>query len=288
MDFAPRTARAWTVAHGSLRFELKRTPFGQIGLFPEQAENWSWIKDRVQGLGFGVQGSGVRSQDSEVGGQGLEVGGQGLEVGGQGSEVGVKEKKKSPLPLGEGQGEGGRLKILHLFAYTGASTLAAAAQAREVFHVDAAKNIVDWARRNAGLSGLENAKIHWITEDAMKFVKRELKRNARYDAVDPRSAQLRARAAGRSLAAIETSAASFRTLRQIDRRPMPVHSPHLPYPRLRRRPPCWYAGRDDARFPLRVGRSRKLGHSRRRPRIALRNGRALDYQPLHGKYTEAD
>ena len=56
-------------------------------------------------------------------------------------------------------------------------------------HVDAAKNIVAWARRNAELSGLSNAPIHWITEDAVKFVKREIKRGARYDAVilDPPS-----------------------------------------------------------------------------------------------------
>ena len=56
-------------------------------------------------------------------------------------------------------------------------------------HVDAAKNIVAWARRNAELSGLADAPIRWIAEDAMKFVKRELKRGNRYDAVilDPPS-----------------------------------------------------------------------------------------------------
>ncbi len=90
---------------------------------------------------------------------------------------------------GEGQGEGGKLKILNLFAYTGGSTLAAAAAGAEVVHVDAAKNIVDWARRNAELSGLADAPIHWITEDAMKFVKREIKRGNKYDALilDPPS-----------------------------------------------------------------------------------------------------
>jgi 23S rRNA (cytosine1962-C5)-methyltransferase len=81
------------------------------------------------------------------------------------------------------------LKILNLFAYTGGSTLAAAAAGAEVMHVDAAQNIVDWARRNAELSGLAHAPIHWITEDAMKFIKRELTRGNRYDAVilDPPS-----------------------------------------------------------------------------------------------------
>ena len=84
---------------------------------------------------------------------------------------------------------GKRLKLLNLFAYTGGSTLAAAAAGAEVVHVDAAKNIVAWARRNAELSGLADAPIRWIAEDAMKFVKRELKRGNRYDAVilDPPS-----------------------------------------------------------------------------------------------------
>ena len=79
--------------------------------------------------------------------------------------------------------------MLNLFAYTGGSTLAAAAAGAEVVHVDAAKNIVAWARRNAELSGLADAPIRWIAEDAMKFVKRELKRGSRYDAVilDPPS-----------------------------------------------------------------------------------------------------
>lgn len=81
------------------------------------------------------------------------------------------------------------LKVLNLFAYTGGSSLAAAAAGAEVVHVDAAKNAVAWARRNAELSGLAEAPIRWIAEDALKFVRRELKRQARYDAVilDPPS-----------------------------------------------------------------------------------------------------
>jgi 23S rRNA (cytosine1962-C5)-methyltransferase len=58
-----------------------------------------------------------------------------------------------------------------------------------VVHVDAARNIVAWARRNAELSGLAGRPIHWIAEDAQKFVRRELRRGSRYDAVilDPTS-----------------------------------------------------------------------------------------------------
>jgi 23S rRNA (cytosine1962-C5)-methyltransferase len=81
------------------------------------------------------------------------------------------------------------IKVLNLFAYTGGSTLAAARAGAQVVHVDAAKNVVSWARRNARLSGLSEAPIRWITEDARKFVSRELKRENLYDAVvlDPPS-----------------------------------------------------------------------------------------------------
>jgi len=84
---------------------------------------------------------------------------------------------------------GGPIRILNLFAYTGGSTLACAAAGAEVVHVDAARNVVDWARRNAKLSGLADAPIRWIAEDAMKFARRELKRANGYDAVilDPPS-----------------------------------------------------------------------------------------------------
>jgi 23S rRNA (cytosine1962-C5)-methyltransferase len=75
------------------------------------------------------------------------------------------------------------LKILNLFAYTGAGTLAAAAAGAEVTHVDAAANVVAWARRNAAASGLVDAPVRWIAEDAIKFVRRELKRGHRYHAV---------------------------------------------------------------------------------------------------------
>jgi 23S rRNA (cytosine1962-C5)-methyltransferase len=124
----------WTIAFGPLQFELKRTNFGHLGLFPEQAGNWAWIDEQV---------------------------------------------RKAGRPL----------KVLNLFAYTGGSTLAAAAAGAETVHVDAAKNIVVWARRNAELCGLAAAPIRWIAEDAMKFVKRELRRGNRYDALilDPPS-----------------------------------------------------------------------------------------------------
>lgn len=80
-------------------------------------------------------------------------------------------------------------KVLNLFAYTGGSTLAAAVAGAEVTHVDAAKSMVARARENAELSGLAEAPIRWIVEDAVKFCQREVKRGNTYDAVilDPPS-----------------------------------------------------------------------------------------------------
>ena len=76
----------WTVQHADATFELSPTPFGHLGIFPEQAGNWDWIAERV--------------------------------------------RRCSQPP-----------RVLNLFAYTGGSTLAAAAAGAEVVHVDAAKNV---------------------------------------------------------------------------------------------------------------------------------------------------
>jgi 23S rRNA (cytosine1962-C5)-methyltransferase len=81
------------------------------------------------------------------------------------------------------------LKVLNLFAYTGGSTLTAAAAGAEVVHVDASAAAVAWARRNAERSELAARPIRWLTEDASTFVGREVRRGNRYDAVilDPPS-----------------------------------------------------------------------------------------------------
>lgn len=82
-----------------------------------------------------------------------------------------------------------RPRVLNLFAYSGGSTLAAALEGAEVCHLDSAKGMVDWAKRNAKLNKLENAPIRWIVDDATKFLKREIRRQSFYDAIilDPPS-----------------------------------------------------------------------------------------------------
>ena len=75
------------------------------------------------------------------------------------------------------------LRVLNLFAYTGGSTLAAAAAGAEVTHVDASKPSVAMARRNAELSDLSDAPIKWIVEDVMKYCHRELRRGNPYHGI---------------------------------------------------------------------------------------------------------
>lgn len=81
------------------------------------------------------------------------------------------------------------IKVLNLFAYTGGATVACASAGAEVCHVDAAKGMVQWAKENAGLSGLEAHPIRFITDDVFKFVQREQRRGNKYDAIimDPPS-----------------------------------------------------------------------------------------------------
>ena len=73
--------------------------------------------------------------------------------------------------------------VLNLFGYTGLASLAAAAAGAKVTHVDASKKSVSWARENQALSGLAEAPIRWIVDDALKFVQREARRGMKYDGI---------------------------------------------------------------------------------------------------------
>ncbi|MEZ6138755.1 MAG: class I SAM-dependent methyltransferase [Pirellulaceae bacterium] len=126
----------WTTRCGPLVFQLKLTPFGHVGVFPEQVDNWRWLTEETQAIA-----------------------------------------------------DGRTLSALNLFAYTGGMTLALAASGVHVIHCDASAPAVAWARQNAAASGLDERPIRWITEDARKFVSRELRRGNHYDFVimDPPS-----------------------------------------------------------------------------------------------------
>ncbi len=87
--------------------------------------------------------------------------------------------------------ESGRddIKVLNLFAYTGAATVACLKEGVSVVHVDASKGMTQWAKENAKLSGVDGEDVRWIVDDCMKFVQREIRRGNRYDIVilDPPS-----------------------------------------------------------------------------------------------------
>ena len=81
------------------------------------------------------------------------------------------------------------VKVLNLFGYTGAATLACASAGAHVTHVDAAKGMVQWAKENRELSRLPETSCRWIVEDALRFVQREIRRGNHYDGIlmDPPS-----------------------------------------------------------------------------------------------------
>ena len=79
------------------------------------------------------------------------------------------------------------VKVLNLFGYTGLASLAAAEAGASVTHVDASPKSITWARENQALSGLADRPIRWLVDDALKFARREARRETRYDAliIDP-------------------------------------------------------------------------------------------------------
>ncbi len=123
----------WTVRYAykdmKLEMRLGLTSFKHVGIFPEQAENWNFIYDCVNGIGAA----------------------------------------------------GRSARVLNLFAYTGGASLAARSAGAEVTHVDSVRQVVGWSRENMELSGMEG--IRWIVDDALKFVRREVKRGRRYDGI---------------------------------------------------------------------------------------------------------
>lgn len=81
------------------------------------------------------------------------------------------------------------IRVLNLFGYTGAATLACMEAGAAVTHVDASKGMVQWARENAAASGLAERPVRWLVDDCLKFVQREIRRGNHYDGIimDPPS-----------------------------------------------------------------------------------------------------
>lgn len=142
----------WTIEYRYfdlfMTFRLGLTSFGHIGVFPEQAENWNFIFDLLK---RGQSGKPENRSDIR-------------------DKKSVRDSAVQSLP-----------RVLNLFAYTGGSSLAARAGGADVVHVDSVKPVVTWAREMMEASGLMG--IRWVVEDALKFVRREVKRGNRYQGI---------------------------------------------------------------------------------------------------------
>ncbi len=130
-----------------LRMRLGLTGFKHIGVFPEQADNWNFIYDRITKI------TNKPDEKSHF----------------------INEKAGMPSLHTV------KPKVLNLFAYTGGASLAATAAGAEVYHVDSVKPVITWAREN--MEACELSGIRWIVEDALKFVRREVRRGTKYQGI---------------------------------------------------------------------------------------------------------
>ena len=82
-----------------------------------------------------------------------------------------------------------KVKVLNLFAYTGAASVAALSVGASVTHVDSSRGMIEWAKENVKTNNLENESIRFLVDDVRKFVKREIRRGNKYDIIimDPPS-----------------------------------------------------------------------------------------------------
>ena len=125
---------SWIISYHDMKFNIKKMGFKHTGLFPEQAVNWNYIRNKI------------KNAQREI-------------------------------------------KVLNLFAYTGGATVASMMEGASVTHVDSSKGMVSWAKDNIKLNKLNEKKIRFIIDDVLKFVKREIRRGNKYDAIimDPPS-----------------------------------------------------------------------------------------------------
>lgn len=140
----------WTISYRDTKFNLKPFSFKHTGLFPEQAVNWDWMREKLS-----------RAMQAEP------------------------DRKFKVLNLFAYTG-GATIAC----AKEGANNANTPAESRiAVTHVDASKGMVGWAKENATLSGLAEAPIRYMVDDCKKFVEREIRRESFYDAIimDPPS-----------------------------------------------------------------------------------------------------
>ncbi len=81
------------------------------------------------------------------------------------------------------------IKVLNLFAYTGAASIVSLSSGASVVHVDSSRGMIDWAKENVISNNLSDKPIRFIVDDVVKFVEREIRRGNKYDIIlmDPPS-----------------------------------------------------------------------------------------------------
>ena len=82
-----------------------------------------------------------------------------------------------------------QLNILNLFAYSGVGSLQMAKAGAKVCHLDAAKGMIQWGRESLEQNEDIPNSIRWITDDVIKFLQREIRRENKYNGIvmDPPS-----------------------------------------------------------------------------------------------------
>jgi 23S rRNA (cytosine1962-C5)-methyltransferase len=141
----------------NLTFRLGLTSFGHIGVFPEQAVNWEYIYEFIKLTGS-LSPFAFRLSPGYI-----------------------THKRTTNSEQRTANNEKPLFRVLNLFAYTGAASLAAKAAGADIVHVDSVKPVINWAKENMELSGLKD--IRWVVEDALKFVQREVKRGNKYNGI---------------------------------------------------------------------------------------------------------
>ncbi len=145
--------KPWLAQFQSLKFLLKLSPFKHTGLFAEQSAQWEWMLGKLQ-----IKDKGLKNTNPNL------------------YPVKSREAGAVAQPFD-------RVKILNLFAYTGGATAVLTKAGCLVTHVDASKPAITWANENYQLNSLPKENTRWILDDAVKFVKREIKRGAKYDGI---------------------------------------------------------------------------------------------------------
>jgi 23S rRNA (cytosine1962-C5)-methyltransferase len=165
----------------NLRFRLGLTSFGHIGIFPEQAVNWDYIYDSIKQYYYGKLSDLNEKEKLQITDYGLR------KPESQHPVSDIQHPASSiqyPAPSIRHPASGIRhpaFRVLNLFAYTGGASLAAKAAGADVVHVDSVKPVIQWAKEDMELCGLTD--IRWVVEDALKFVRREVKRGNKYNGI---------------------------------------------------------------------------------------------------------